>query len=62
MTWQEVVKLLRDVFAYSEIQVVAYTLESHGFHTMSSEVDPKLNAEVEIEPCSADFYVDDEDL
>ena len=29
MNWQEDIKLLRDVFAYSDIHVVIYTLESH---------------------------------
>ena len=45
MNWQEVVKLLRDVFAYSDIHVVVYTLESHGVHAMSSEGDPEFYAE-----------------
>ena len=35
MNWQEVVKLLRDVFAYSDIHIVVYTLESHGVHALS---------------------------
>ena len=36
MNWQEVVKLLRDVFAYSDIHVVVYTLEIHCVFAMSS--------------------------
>ena len=39
MNWLDVVELLRDVFAYSDIHVVVYTLESHGVHAMSSEGD-----------------------
>ena len=48
MKWQEVVKLLRYLFAYSDIHVVVYTLESHGVHAMSSEADPEFYAEDEI--------------
>ena len=36
MNWQEVVKLLRDVFTYSDIHLVVNTPESHGVHAMSS--------------------------
>ena len=62
MNWQKVVKLLRDVFAYSDIHVVVYTLESHGVHTMSSEGDPKFYAEDEIERYSEEIYLDEKDL
>ena len=30
MKWQEVVKLLRDIFAYADVQIVVYTLEENG--------------------------------
>ena len=62
MDWQEVVKPLRDVFAYSDIHVVVYTLESHGVHAMSSEGDPEFYAEDEIERYSEEFYLDEKDL
>ena len=62
MNWQEVVKLLRDVFAYSDIHVVVYTLESHGVHAMSSEGGPEFYAEDEIERYSEEFYLDERDL
>ena len=62
MNWQKVVKLLRDVFAYSDIHVVVYTLESHGVHSMSSEGDPEFYAEDEIERYSEEFYLDEKDL
>ena len=62
MNWQEVVKLLRDVFAYSDIHVVVYTLESHGVHAMSSEGDPEFYAEDEMERYSEEFYLDEKDL
>ena len=41
MNWQEVVKLLRDVFAYCDIHIFVYTLESHGVHAQSSEGVPE---------------------
>ena len=62
MNWQEVVKLLRDVFAYSDLHVVVYTLESHGVHAMSSEGDPEFYAEDEKERYSEEFYPDEKDL
>ena len=30
MNWQEVVKLLRDIFAYADVQIVVYTLGENG--------------------------------
>ena len=62
MNWQDVVKLLRDVFAYSDIHVVVYTLESHGVHAMSSEGDPEVYAEDERERYSEEFYFDGKGL
>ena len=62
MNWQQIVKLLRDVFAYSDIHVVVYTLESHGVHAMSSEGDPDFYAEDEIDRYSDEFYLDEKDL
>ena len=37
MNWQDIVKLLRNNFAYSEIQIVVYTLHEHTIHAMSAE-------------------------
>ena len=42
-----VVRLLHDVFVYSDIHVVVNNLEKHGVHAVSSEGHPE-------------FYVDDE--
>ena len=58
MNWQDFVKLMRVVFAYSDIHVVVYTLEGHGVHAMSSEGDPEFYAENEIERYSEEFYLD----
>ena len=60
--WQEVVNLLRDIFAYSNIRIVVYTLEENGVHALSSEGDPKFYAEDEIERHSEEFYLNDKDL
>ena len=62
MNWQEVVKLLCDVFASSDIHVIVYTLESHGVHAMSSEGDPEFYAENEKYRYSEDFYLNEKDL
>ena len=35
MKWQEVVKKLRDVFAYADVQNVVYTFEENGVQAMS---------------------------
>ena len=37
--WQEVLKLLRDIFAQTDVQFVEFTLEQTGVHAMSSEGD-----------------------
>ena len=39
VNWQEVLKLLRDVFAYADVQIVVYTLEEKRVHAPSSDVD-----------------------
>ena len=62
MNWQEVVKLLRDNFAYSNIRIVVYILEENGVHALSSEGDPDFYAEDEIERYREDFYLNDKDL
>ena len=62
MNWQEVVKLLRDIFAYSNIRIVVYTLEEIGAHALSSEGDIDFYAEDEIERYSEEFYLNDKDL
>ena len=62
MNWQEVVKLLRYIFAYSNIRIVVYTLEENGVHALSSEGDPDFYAEDEIERYSEELYLNDKDL
>ena len=62
MNWQEVVKLLRDTFAHSNIRIVVYTLEENGVHALSSEGDPDLYAEDEVERYNEEFSLNDKDL
>ena len=62
MNWQEVVKLLRDISAYSKIRIVVYTLEENGVHALSSEGDPDFYAEDEIERYSEEFHLNDKVL
>ena len=62
MNWQEVVKLLRDIFTYSNVRIVVYTLEENGVHVLSSEGDPDFYAKDEIERYSEEFYLNDKDL
>ena len=40
INWQEVVKMLRDIFVHSDIRIVVYTLEENGVHAVSAEGDP----------------------
>ena len=40
MNWQKVVKLRSDIFAYSNIRIVVYTLEENGVYALSSEGGP----------------------
>ena len=61
INWQEVVKLLRDISACSNIRIVVYTLEANGVHALSSEGDCDLYAEKEIERYGEEFYLNDKD-
>ena len=62
MNYQEVVKLLRDFFAHSNIRIVVYTLEENRVHALSSEEGPNFYAEDEIERYSEEFCLNDKDL
>ena len=62
MNWQDVVNLLRDSFAYSNIRIVVYTLEGNGVYALSAEGDSDFYAEDEIERYSEEFYLNDKDL
>ena len=62
MNWQDVVKLLRDIFAYSDVQIVVYSLDEHAIHAMSAEGDPEFYAEDEIDRYSEEFHLNERKL
>ena len=62
MNWQEVVKLLRDIFAYADVQVVVYTLEENGVRALSAEGDAEFYADDEIERYSEEFLPENREL
>ena len=49
LNWQEVVILLRDVPACSDVQLVVYTLEENGVPALSAEGDAECYVHDEIE-------------
>ena len=55
MNWQEVVKLIPDIFAYADVQLVVYTLEEKGVHAMSAEGDAEFYADDDIGQNSEEF-------
>ena len=62
MNWQEVVQLLRDIFAYADVQIVVYTLEEIGVHALSAEGDAEFYAYDEIERYSEEFLLENREL
>ena len=62
MIWQEIVKLLRDIFVYADVQIVVYTLEENGVHALSAEGDAEFNADDEIERYSEEFLLENREL
>ena len=56
LNWQEVVKLLRDIFAYAYVEIVVYTLEEKRVHAMSAEGDAEIYVDGEIEGDSEDLF------
>ena len=62
MNWQETVKSLRDILAYSNIRLVVCPLEENGVHALSSEENPDFYAEDKIEKYNEEFYSSVRDL
>ena len=62
MNWQEIVKLLRDIFAYADVQIVVYTLDENGVHALSAEGDADFYADDEIERYSEEFLLENREL
>ena len=62
MIWQEVVKLLPDIFACVDVQLVVYTLEENGDHALSAEGDAEFYADDERERYSEEFLLENREL
>ena len=62
VSWQGVVKLLRNSFGYSDIQIVVYSLDEHAIHTMSADGDPAFYVEDEIDRYSEEFHLNEREL
>ena len=60
--WQDVVKLLRNIFAYSDIQVVVYSLDEHAIHALSAEGEPEFYAEDETDRYSEQLHLNEKEL
>ena len=62
MNWQDVVKLLRDILVYADVQIVVYTLEENGVHALSAEGDSEFYADDGIERYSEEFLWEHREL
>ena len=62
VNWQDVLNFLRIIFAFSDIQIVVYSLDEHAIHAMSAEGDPDFYAEDEIDRCSEEFHLNEREL
>ena len=62
MNWEDVVKLLQDIFAYSNLQIVVYSLDEHALHAMYAKGDPQFYAEDGIDRCSEEFHLNEREL
>ena len=62
MKRQDVVKFLRNIFAYSDIQMVVYSQDEHPIHAMSAEGDSEFYAEDEIDQYSEEFHLNEREF
>ena len=62
MNWQEVLKLLRDSFAYADVQLVVCTLKENGVRALSAEGDAEFYADDVIERYSEEFLLENREL
>ena len=56
--WQVVVKLFRDIFANTDVQIVVYTLAENRVNAMFFEIDTEVYAVDKIERYSGEFYLE----
>ena len=62
MNWQDVLKLLWDIFDHSDIQIVVYWLNEHAIHAITAEGDPDVYAEDEIDRYGEEFHLNEREL
>ena len=62
MNWQDVVKLLRIIFAYSDLQIEVYSLDEHAVHAMTAEGDLEVFAEDETDQYTEEFHLNEREL
>ena len=62
MNWPEVAKLVRDIFAYADVQIVVYLLEENGVYALSAEGDAEFDAEDEKERYSEELLLENCEL
>ena len=62
MNWQVVVKLPRNIFVYSDVQILVYSLDDHAVHAITAEGVPEFYAEDEIDRYSEEFYLNEREL
>ena len=62
MNWQEVVKLLRDIFAYSDIQIVVSSIDEQAIHALSAQGDPEFYADDEMDRYSEEFHLKEREM
>ena len=62
MNWPDVVKPLRDIFAYADVQIVVYLLQEKGVYRLSAEGDAEFDADDEIERYSEELLLENCEL
>ena len=62
MNWHEVVKLLRDISAYANLQIIVYTRVENGVHALSAEGDAEFYADDEIKRYSEEILLQNPEL
>ena len=62
MNWQVVAKILCNIFAYAEVQIVVYTFERNGIHELSVEDDAEFYVDDQIERYNEEFFLENREL
>ena len=62
VNWQEVVKLLQDIFAYANVKILVNTVEENGVYAKSAESDVGFYAEGKKERYSEKFFLKNREL